>query len=139
MPVYECCGNHEGYVEAYSRKILLNWLDLQEMGLSTHKNTGNDVFIFVGQSKKTTPLMSREHFEWLGTKLEENKTSGALCLSFIPYVDASDSGNPNGLHGTPLFNYTNVSKHGYDKSTFITLMANYQNAILFSRAFPYDV
>lgn len=128
MPVYECCGNHEGYV----KPITENLAELEEFtgnGLVHTKTQGNDVFIFVGQSEENTP-MSKEHFEWLGTKLEENKDK--RCFVFIhPYVDSSDSGNPNGLHRTPLFNYTNVSKHGYDKSTFITLMANYPNAILF--------
>ena len=128
MPVYECCGNHEGYV----KPITENLVELEAFtgnGLVHTKTQGNDVFIFVGQSEENTP-MSREHFTWLSNALEANKDK--RCFVFIhPYVDASDSGNPNGLHGTPLFNYTNVSNHGYDKSTFITLMANYQNAILF--------
>lgn len=128
MPVYECCGNHEGYV----KPITENLTGLEEFtgnGLVHTKTQGNDVFIFVGQSEENIP-MSKEHFEWLGATLEANKNR--RCFVFVhPYVDASDSGNPLGLHRTPLFNYASVSKHGFDKSTFINLMANYPNAILF--------
>jgi predicted phosphodiesterase len=128
MPVYECCGNHEGYLVPITEDLT----KLEEFtgnGLIHIKTQGNDVFIFVGQSEENIP-MSREHFEWLGNTLEANKNK--RCFVFIhPYVDASDSGNPKGLHRTPLFNYTTVDKHGYDKSTFASLMANYPNAILF--------
>jgi hypothetical protein len=128
MPVYGMCGNHEGYV----KPITENLADLERFtghGLVYTMLQGNDVFIFVGQSEENTP-MSHEHYTWLGNTLEANKNK--RCFVFIhPYVDSSDSGNPLGLHRTPLFNYTTVSKHGYDKSTFTNLMASYPNAILF--------
>lgn len=128
MPVYECCGNHEGYV----KPITENLADLETYtgnGLAYTMTQGNDVFIFVGQSDENIP-MSNEHFLWLGNTLEANKDK--RCFVFIhPYVDASDSGNPLGLHKTPLFNYATVEKHGFDKNTFANLMANYTNAILF--------
>lgn len=128
MPVYGMSGNHESYVKPITQNID----DLERFtghGLAYTMEQGKDLFIFVGQSEENTP-MSKEHFEWLGTTLEANKDK--RCFVFIhPYVDANDSGNPLGLHRTPLFNYTNISKHGYDKSTFINLMASYPNAILF--------
>lgn len=128
MPVYGCCGNHESYV----KPITENLADLEEFtghGLTFTKSQGNDVFIFVGQSEENTP-MSYGSFVWLGNMLEENKNK--RCFVFIhPYVDASDSGNPKGLHRTPLFNYLTIDKHGYDKSTFVEFMVNYPNAILF--------
>ena len=128
MPVYGCCGNHESYV----KPITENLVELEEFtgyGLTFTITKGNDLFIFVGQSEENIP-MSYEHFVWLGNTLEGNKDK--RCFVFIhPYVDASDSGNPKGLHRTPLFDYTTVDKHGYDKSTFASLMANYPNAILF--------
>lgn len=128
MPVYGMCGNHESYV----KPITENLADLEEFtghGLTFTISQGNDVFIFVGQSEENTP-MSYDSYDWLGDRLEENKNK--RCFVFIhPYIDASDSGNPLGLHRTPLFNYVTVSKHGYDKSTFANLMASYPNAILF--------
>lgn len=128
MPVYGCCGNHEGYV----KPITENLAELEQFtghGLTYTMAQGNDLFVFVGQSDENIP-MSKEHFEWLGTTLDANKNK--RCFVFIhPYVDTSDSGNPLGLHRTPLFNSTNVSKHGFDKSTFSNLLASYPNAILF--------
>lgn len=128
MPVYGCCGNHESYV----KPITENLADLEEFagqGLTFTIVRGNDIFIFVGQSEENTP-MSYDNFVWLGNTLETNKNK--RCFVFIhPYVDVSDSGNPLGLHRTPLFNYTTVERHGYDKGTFATLMSNYPNAILF--------
>lgn len=128
MPIYGMCGNHEGYVKPITEN-LVELVEFTGHELTYTITQGNDLFIFIGQSEENTP-MSYEHFVWLGNTLEANKNK--RCFVFThPYVDASDSGNPKGLHRTPLFNYTTVDKHGYDKSTFASLMANYPNAILF--------
>lgn len=128
MPVYGMCGNHESYV----KPITENLADLKEFtghGLTFTISQGNDVFVFVGQSEENTP-MSYDSYNWLGDRLEENKNK--RCFVFVhPYIDASDSGNPKGLHRTPLFNYLTIDRHGYDKNTFAELMANYPNAIIF--------
>lgn len=128
MPVYGCCGNHESYLVP----ITENLTELETFtghGLTYTMTQSNDLFIFVGQSEENTP-MSNEHYTWLVNTLEANKDK--RCFVFVhPYVDVSDSGNPLGLHKTPLFNNPTVAKHGYDKSTFIELMKKYQKAILF--------
>ena len=141
LPVYEICGNHENY---YGRRITEN-LDLLEeytgQGVSYTMDCGNDVFIFAGESESTLPMSSDTSytaedgeedfstyntFDWLKKTLEENKEK--RCFVFIhPYVDKTDSGNPLGLHATPLFDYWGTTK----KNTFINLMASYPNAILF--------
>lgn len=145
FPVYACCGNHESYngydvsntsrLDTYGSNPTVEINTLSKLveylgdGLVFTKTHGNDVFIFVGQSTQNEPL-SYEHFVWLGETLEANKNK--RCFVFVhPYVDSSDSGNPNGLHRTPLFNSLSVSNHGFDKSMFIDLMASYPNAILF--------
>lgn len=128
MPVYGCCGNHESYVKSVTE----NLAELEEFtghGLVYTMTRGNDLFIFVGQSEENLP-MSSEHYTWLGNILEANKDK--RCFVFVhPFVDESDSGNPSGLHGLPLFNNAVVSKHGYDKNTFSNLLASYPNVILF--------
>lgn len=128
MPVYACCGNHEGYLVPITENLAeLKAFTGSELAYTVKK--GNDLFIFIGQSDENVP-MSKAHFEWLGATLEANKRK--RCFVFIhPYVDAGDSGNPSRLHATPLFDYTEVDKHGYSKSTFIDLMASYPKAILF--------
>lgn len=128
LPVYGMCGNHEGYV----KPITLNLDEMEyfvgyELAYTVKKD--NDLFIFIGQSDENAP-MSKEHFEWLSATLEANKNK--RCFVFIhPYVDADDSGNPSRLHASPLFDYMEVDKHGYSKSTFIDLIASYPNVILF--------
>ena len=141
LPVYEICGNHENY---YGRRITEN-LDLLEeytgQGVSYTMTYGNDVFIFAGESESTLPMSSDtayteddgekdfsayNTFDWLKKTLEANKEK--RCFVFIhPYVDKTDSGNPLGLHATPLFDYWGTTK----KNAFIDLMASYPNAILF--------
>lgn len=144
LTVYELCGNHESY---YNRSITENLDLLQEYTgtplyytVSNEASTSplteggniqntsisdNDIFIFVGQAKDTIP-MSNEAFAWLETILESNKNK--RCFVFIhSYVDVSDSGNPLGLHATPLFTYWGTT----NKNAFIGLMTKYKNAILF--------
>lgn len=141
LPVYEICGNHENY---YGRRITEN-LDLLEeytgQGVSYTMTYGDDVFIFAGESESTLPISSDTSFteddgeeafstyntfSWLSKILESNKEK--RCFVFIhPYVDKTDSGNPLGLHATPLFDYWGSTK----KNAFINLMASYPNAILF--------
>ena len=145
FPVYACCGNHESYngydisntsrLDVYGTDPTLEINTLAKLreytgeGLVFTKAYGDDVFIFVGQSTQNEPL-SCEHFVWLGETLEANKNK--RCFVFIhPYIDSADSGNPKGLHRTPLFNSLSVSNHGFDKSMFISLMARYPNTVVF--------
>lgn len=129
LPIYECCGNHESY---WGRNITEN-LDLLEQytgqGLTYTMTQGNDLFIFVGQSKDTQP-MSDEHFTWLANILEANKDK--RCFVFIhpyirPFSDVSDSGDPLRLHKEPLFTYWGQVK----TNNFINLMKSYPNVIVF--------
>ncbi len=141
LPIYGICGNHENY---YGRRITEN-LDLLKaytgQGVGFTMTYGDDVFIFAGESESTLPMSSDTSFTesdgdeafstyntfaWLSRTLEANKEK--RCFVFIhPYVDKTDSGNPLGLHATPLFDYWGSAK----KNAFIELMSSYPNAILF--------
>lgn len=127
LRVYGCCGNHESYTKA----ITENLEDLETYmggGVTYTIQQGNDLFIFAGQSTGTIPL-SKDTYTWLCETLETNKNK--RCFVFIhPFVDESDSGNPLGLHREPIFQNPTVGTFGYDKSTFIQLMARHPNAIL---------
>lgn len=128
LAVYGCCGNHENY----TKPITENLEDLEAYmgyGINYTIEQGNDLFIFAGQSTETIP-MSRDTYNWLCDILGANKNK--RCFVFIhPFVDAGDSGNPLGLHHQPIFNNPKVSTFGYDKATFINLLTNYPNTILF--------
>jgi len=120
IPVHGCCGNHESYVVDITN-------NLTELKTYTGRDLyytvsqGNDVFIFVGQSKGSKP-MSDEAFQWLGTTLEANKNK--RCFVFVhPYIS---SGNPVGAYKTvPIFeNWNRLSE-------FKSLLSQYKNTIIF--------
>lgn len=124
LSVYGICGNHENY----NKNITENLTELEQYmgyGLTYTINKGNDVFVFVGQSTGTLP-MADTSLQWLYETLEANRNK--RCFVFIhPYVSAEDSGNPFGLHATPLFSYWGTTK----TTAFKSLMSHYKNTILF--------
>ena len=140
IPVFGCCGNHESYngynitgtyTDTYGEdpSLVVNNLEkLQEYtgdGLLFAKTYGNDVFICVGQSFGSYPMVDTS-LQWLYETLESNRNK--RCFVFIhPYVSAESSGNPLSLHALPLFNYWGTTK----TKVFISMMSHFKNTMLF--------
>jgi len=123
LPVYGICGNHE----SYNKNITENLAELE--AYSGHELTytftqGNDLFIMIGQNTPTTP-MTDEALSWLESTLEANKSK--RCFVFVhSVVDDTDSGTRFGYYHNMTFDWW-----GTKKTTFINIMKQYQNAILF--------
>ena len=123
LPVYGICGNHESYY----KNITENLTELESYSGHSLNYTiaqGNDLFIFVGQNTPTTP-MTDETLSWLETTLESNKNK--RCFIFVhSVVDNNDSGTRFGYYSNMTFDWW-----GTKKTTFINMLNNYENAILF--------
>lgn len=124
IPVYEITGNHEGY---YGMPITNN---LDKLETYTGKNVlaytvpqGDDLFIFVGQPKVTTPPISDEDLQWLYETLESNRNK--RCLIFVH--SHISSGNPLGAYTSN--NY--FAGWGTKTTVFTNLLSHYKNTILF--------
>ena len=132
IPIYELCGNHESY---YGQPIT-NHLDKLETYtgkgvLSYAVSHGDDLFILCGQPRDAA-VMSDEDFTWLGTTLEAN--TDKRCFVFVhSHIDdnveggVEDSGNPAFARANSIFGYWGAAK----TASFINLMAQYPNTILF--------
>lgn len=124
IPVYEITGNHESY---YDMTITNN---LDKWNIYTGKNVlaytvlqGDDLFIFVGQPKVTTPPISDEDLQWLYETLETNRNK--RCFIFVhPHIS---SGNPLGAYTSN--NY--FAGWGTKTTAFKNLLSHYKNTILF--------
>jgi hypothetical protein len=124
IDIYEIAGNHESY---YGMTITDN---LDKWNTYTGKNVlaytisqGNDLFIFVGQPKVTTPPISDEDLQWLYETLESNRNK--RCFIFVhPHIS---SGNPLGAYTSN--NY--FAGWGTKTTAFTNLLKHYKNTILF--------
>lgn len=123
IPIYEICGNHESYygmpitnnlplLETYTGKGVLSYTVTQ----------GNDLFILCGQPKDAW-VMSDADFAWLGETLEANKDK--RCFLFVHSYIEEDSGDPLDIRENSIF------ETWASKSSFINLIAQYDNVILF--------
>lgn len=121
IPVYGICGNHESYVNS----ITNNLTELKTYtGTDLHftVSQGNDLFVFIGQPKGSTP-MTDEALQWLQEILEANKNK--RCFIFVhPHIS---SGNPLGAYtSNPIFEWW-----GAKTTTFKNLLSQYKNIVLF--------
>lgn len=124
IPVYGLCGNHE----SIQGKAITNNLTEMKQYLCTDIyysiTQGNDVFILLGQPNYNV-VMSDDALTWLGNTLEANKNK--RCFVFIhPYIE-EDSGDPLDYRENSVFVDWGTTK----TNTFMNLMRQYPNAILF--------
>lgn len=124
IPVYEICGNHESY---YGMPITNN---LDKLKTYTGEDVtaytvtqGEDVFVFVGQSRDTE-VMSDNDLQWLYETLEENRNR--RCFVFIHSHLNDDSGNPLNARDNSIFGYWGATK----TTAFKNLMSHYKNIAL---------
>ena len=127
LPVYEIAGNHESYYSMplsdaiKGNKLWETYTDINE--LHYYFEYQNDVFIFCGQPRGSTP-MTDEAFDFLSDTLEAN--SNKRCFIFIHPQFTNDSGNALGAYTS------NQYLDSWGKATeFKELLNKYKNAILF--------
>ena len=121
IPVYAICGNHDSYVNPITNNL---------SELKTYTGTdlyytvtqGNDLFIFLGQPRGTTP-MGDDALQWLSETLEANQNK--RCFVFVhPHIS---SGNPLGAYtSNNLF-----ANWGANTDTFKDMLKQHKNVILF--------
>lgn len=127
IPVYGACGNHDSYnahIYTYEDKLI----EYTGHGIRFTVEHDGDVFIFLGQPKSsilyvdgsTTPI---PELAWLQEQLNNNKDK--RCFVFIhPYLD-NDSGNPLGVHPTP------IEPAPYVHNLIVNALINHGRAVLF--------
>lgn len=127
LPVYSVCGNHDSYnadIANYEEELI----EYTGHGIRFTVEHDEDVFIFFGQPKSsvlyvdgsTTPV---PELVWLQEQLSNNKDK--RCFVFIhPYL-TDDSGNPLGVHPTP------IEPAPYVHNIITTALKNHGRAILF--------
>lgn len=132
LPVYEIAGNHESY---YSMPLSDTISKSTLWETYTGKNVlyytveyQNDIFIFCGQPRGSTP-MTDEAFTLLSNTLSANKEK--RCFVFVHPIWNDDSGDANGV-------YANHSGAGgailsvWSKGTDLkNLLKQYPNVVLF--------
>lgn len=103
-PVYGACGNHDSYnahIYAYEDKLI----EYTGHGIRFTVEHDGDVFIFFGQPKSSILYVDGStipvpELAWFQEQLNNNKDK--RCFVFIhPYL-TDDSGNPLGVHPTPI-------------------------------------
>lgn len=127
LPVYGACGNHDSYyasVADYEDKLT----EYTDHGIRFTVEHDGDVFIFFGQPKSSTLYVSGgtipvPELTWLETQLANN--AGKRCFVFIhPYL-TDDSGNPLGIHPTP------IEPAPYVHNIIVNAIKNHGRAVLF--------
>jgi predicted phosphodiesterase len=129
LPVYGVCGNHESITnqDAFAMKNNRDLLiEYTGKDLYFTVEQGNDVFIFPGQPNWNVVMDSTE-FQWLRDTLEANRNR--RCFVFIHSYLEEDSGDPMDYRENSIFN--DVYWGSTNRKSFMDLMAQYPNAILF--------
>lgn len=124
IPVYEITGNHESYYGMTITNNLDKWESYTGKNVLAYTvSQGDDLFIFVGQPKVTTPPISDEDLQWLYETLENNRNK--RCFIFVhPHIS---SGNPLGAYTSNNF----FVGWGTKTTAFKNLLSHYKNTILF--------
>lgn len=127
IPVYEIAGNHESYYSMplsdtiEGNKLWETYTGINELHYCFEHQ--DDVFIFCGQPRGSTP-MTDEAFDFLSNTLEANRNR--RCFIFIHPQFTNDSGNALGAYTS------NQYLDSWGKATaFKNLLNEYKNAILF--------
>ncbi len=125
MPIYECAGNHETYLnEDASGSINIDaWKVTTGKELYYSFVRGEDIFIFLGiQKADKNNIFSAESLKWLEQTLEMNKNK--RCFVFQHCPDPADkTGDPSGKWLTFM--------DGAPGNKFISLMKKYKNVVWF--------
>lgn len=127
LPVYGACGNHDSYnapIAGYEDELIA----YTGHGLQFTVEHDGDAFIFFGQPKSSTLYVDGStipvpELSWLEAQLTNNKDR--RCFVFIhPYLN-DDSGNPLGVHPTP------IEPAPYVHNIIVNAIVNHGRAVLF--------
>lgn len=149
LPCYTCNGNHEsksveGYMK-YHPELMRQYLDSDADETSGQNNyfykvIGNEIYAFVpifeGVSEhKSQTMFSSTVLTWLHNLLEEHRNERVYLFSHIP---ADYHYLPTNYSGVEAYQtYKGDYEWGYpnpvsDRTTFLSLMKRYKNAIWFN-------
>lgn len=126
-PVYGACGNHDSYntdIANYEDELI----EYTGHGIRFTVEHNGDVFIFFGQPKSSIlyvdgSVIPVPELAWLQEQLSNNKDK--RCFVFIhPYL-TDDSGNPMGVHPTP------IEPAPYVHNIIVNALINHGRAVLF--------
>lgn len=127
VPVYGACGNHDSYnadVANYEDELI----EYTGHGIRFTVEHDGDVFIFFGQPKSSILYVDGStipvpELAWFQEQLSNNKDK--RCFVFIhPYLD-NDSGNPLGVHPTP------IEPAPYVHNIIVNALKDHGRAVLF--------
>ena len=127
LPMYGACGNHDSYnadIVNYEDELV----EYTGHGIRFTVEHDGDVFIFFGQPKSSILYVDGStipvpELTWLETQLANNKDK--RCFVFIhPYLD-NDSGNPLGVHPTP------IEPAPYVHNIIVNAIKNHGQTVLF--------
>lgn len=127
LPAYGACGNHDSYnahISDYEEELS----EYTGHGIRFTVEYGGDAFIFFGQPKASIlyvdgSVLPVPELAWLESQLTTYKDK--RCFVFIhPYLD-NDSGNPLGVHPTP------IEPAPYVHNIIVNALKNHGRAVLF--------
>lgn len=127
IPVYGACGNHDSY-NAHITEYEDELITYTGRGIRFTVEHGGDVFIFFGQPKSSVLYVDGStlpipELEWLQDQLNANPDK--RCFVFIhPYL-TDDSGNPLGVHPTP------IEPAPYVHNVIVNALKDHGRAVLF--------